>query len=60
MTGVKDTGSKFIADVVDTSHQFMTGVKDTGGKFIAGVKDTDDKIQETTLACLSLQKPLRS
>jgi len=43
ITGVTDTGHRFIARGVDTGDKFTTGVIDTCHKFITGVIDTGYK-----------------
>jgi len=40
MTGVNDTGDKFMTSVNNTSNKCFTSVSDTSGKFMTGVADT--------------------
>ena len=57
MTGVSDTGDKFMTGLADAGNKLINGVS---GKFIAGVNDTSAKSFTTYLACLSLERQKRS
>jgi len=45
VTGVADTGNKFMTDVADTDDKFMAGVSDTGHKSLdTNIKENAHKI----------------